>query len=56
MAAEIPFREEIVEALRNGEPPLGNVPDEVEAPIRRLAREIASRTGRKYIETPGEAM
>ncbi len=50
VVAEIPFREEVVDALRNGEPPLGNVPHEVEEPIRRLAREIASRTGWEYVE------
>lgn len=45
--AEIPFREEVVEALRNGKPPLGNVPVEVEEPLRRLAEEIRSRMGNR---------
>ena len=43
--AEIPFREEVVEALRNGKPPLGRVPAEVEEPLRQLAEEIRSRMG-----------
>ncbi|OFW57991.1 MAG: hypothetical protein A2W01_10820 [Candidatus Solincola sediminis] len=40
IAAEIPFREEVVEVLRSGRPPIGKVPDEVQAPIRRLAARI----------------
>ncbi len=44
VAAEIPFSEGVVEALRRGEPPIGNVPQEVEEPLRRLARVIEART------------
>jgi MinD superfamily P-loop ATPase len=43
--AEIPFSEEVVEALRNRRVPLGNVPDEVEAPLKHLAGEIKKRIG-----------
>jgi len=44
VAAEIPFSGEVVEALRGGQPPVGNVPPEVEEPLRRLARVIEERT------------
>jgi len=44
VAAEIPFSGEVVEALRGGRPPVGNVPPEVEEPLRRLARVIEERT------------
>jgi MinD superfamily P-loop ATPase len=43
VVARIPFREEAVEALRRGLPPIGNVPAEMEAPLSRLAEEIAMR-------------
>jgi MinD superfamily P-loop ATPase len=44
VAAEIPFSEEIVEALRCGQPPIGNVPQEVEEPLRLLARAIEAHS------------
>lgn len=44
VAAEIPFSGEIVEALRRGQPPVGNVPQEVEEPLKRLARAIEAHT------------
>jgi MinD superfamily P-loop ATPase len=42
VAAEIPFREEVVEALRLGLPPIGHVPEEVERPLRSLALKLRS--------------
>jgi MinD superfamily P-loop ATPase len=45
VVAEIPFREEIVEVLRSGRPPLGNIPPEVEEPIHRLAAKIEMLLG-----------
>lgn len=44
VAAEIPFSGEVVEALRRGQPPVGNVPQRVEEPLRRLARAVEART------------
>jgi MinD superfamily P-loop ATPase len=44
VAAEIPFSTEVVEALRRGEPPIGNVPQEVEEPFLRLAGVVEART------------
>lgn len=45
VVARIPFREELVGALRRGLPPIGNVPEEVEAPLSRLAKEVSLRAG-----------
>ena len=44
VAAEIPFSREVVEALRAKLPPLGNVPRQVEEPLRRLAKAVEART------------
>jgi MinD superfamily P-loop ATPase len=45
VVAEIPFSREIVEALRNGQPPIGKVPQEVEQPFLRLAEVVRKYTG-----------
>jgi len=37
VAAEVPFSEAVAESLRRGLPPVGNVPREVEDPLRKLA-------------------
>lgn len=47
VVAEIPFSEEIVDSLRRGLPPIGNVPGHVEEPFLRLAGEIDARVGEK---------
>jgi len=44
VVAEIPFSGEIVEALRGGRPPLGNVSRQVEEPLMRLAKAIDAYT------------
>ena len=43
VAAEIPFSEEIVKALRHGRPPIGNLPREAEKPFETLAETLANR-------------
>ena len=43
VAAEIPFSSEVVEVLRRVLPPIGNVPPEVERPLRKLALVINER-------------
>ena len=43
IGAKIPFRPEVVEALRQARPPLGNVPPEVEKPLRGLAAALRER-------------
>lgn len=45
VVAEIPFSEAVVESLRRGLPPLGNVPREVEEPLEKLAEAVAERLG-----------
>jgi len=45
LEAELPFRPEVVEALRHARPPLGNVPAEVEEPLRGLASAVRERLG-----------
>ncbi len=50
VAAEIPFCEQVVDALRRGQPPLGNVPSEMEEPLANLARAIAHRLGESEAE------
>jgi len=45
VAAEVPFSEAVVESLRRGLPPVGNVPPEVEEPLRALAVAVAGRLG-----------
>jgi len=40
--AEIPYRQEVVEALRKGLPPLGNTSADIEIPLRQLADGIQS--------------
>ena len=44
VAAEVPFSAEVVEALRGGRPPLGNVSREIEEPLRQLAKAIEAHT------------
>jgi MinD superfamily P-loop ATPase len=45
MAAKIPFNPEVVDVLRRGLPPIGNVPAEVESPLRELASAVTVRMG-----------
>jgi MinD superfamily P-loop ATPase len=45
VAAEIPFNTEIVDVLRRAIPPIGNVPSEVEGPLRELASAVTGQLG-----------
>jgi MinD superfamily P-loop ATPase len=51
VAAEIPFSEEIVKALRQGRPPIGNLPREAEKPFEALAEALAGRLGLDTTQT-----
>jgi len=45
VAAEIPFNTEVVDVLRRVIPPIGNVPSEVEGPLRELASAVTGQLG-----------
>lgn len=53
VAAEIPFSEAVVESLRHGLPPVGNVPREVEEPLRAIAGAVSERLGIAAAEAGG---
>lgn len=46
VAAEIPFSEAVVDSLRRGMPPVGNVPREVEESLRSIAGAVKVRVGK----------
>jgi MinD superfamily P-loop ATPase len=55
VAAEIPFSEEVVKSLRRGQPPIGNLPQEVEKRFQVLAAALSEMLGETMTETAGQS-